>query len=35
MAFNLPIITTPIFGVKEQVVENQNALFYKPGNVIQ
>lgn len=33
MAFDLPIITTPVFGVKEQVVENENALFYKPGNI--
>jgi glycosyltransferase involved in cell wall biosynthesis len=32
MAFGLPIITTPVFGVLEQVVEGENALFYTPGN---
>lgn len=30
MAFGLPIITTPVFGVLEQVVEGENALFYPP-----
>lgn len=32
MAFGLPIITTPVFGVLEQVVEGKNALFYPPGD---
>jgi O-antigen biosynthesis protein len=32
MAFGLPIITTPVFGVREQVIEGENALFYPPGN---
>ena len=32
MAFGLPIITTPVFGVLEQVVEGENALFYPPCN---
>lgn len=32
MAFGLPVITTPVFGVVEQVVERENALFYQPGN---
>jgi glycosyltransferase involved in cell wall biosynthesis len=32
MAFGLPIITTPVFGVLEQVVEGQNALFYPSGD---
>lgn len=32
MAFGLPIITTPVFGVCEQVVEGENALFYPPGD---
>lgn len=32
MAFGLPIITTPVFGVREQVVEGDNALFYPPGD---
>lgn len=33
MLFQLPIITTPIFGIAEQVIENVNALFYPPGNI--
>ncbi|OQB56153.1 MAG: Chondroitin synthase [Deltaproteobacteria bacterium ADurb.Bin151] len=32
MAFNLPIITTPVFGIQEQVCQNVNALFYPPGD---
>jgi len=32
MAFNLPIITTPVFGIQEQVQEGVNALFYSPGD---
>jgi glycosyltransferase involved in cell wall biosynthesis len=32
MVFGLPIITTPVFGVLEQVVEGENALFYAPGD---
>ncbi len=32
MAFGLPIITTPVFGVLEQVIEKENALFYPSGN---
>ena len=32
MVFGLPIITTPVFGVREQVVEGENALFYSPGD---
>jgi glycosyltransferase involved in cell wall biosynthesis len=32
MAAGLPIITTPIFGVCEQVQENVNALFFQPGD---
>lgn len=35
MACGLPIITTPVFGVKEQVKEGINALFYEPGEVDQ
>ncbi len=31
MAYNLPIITTPVFGIPEQVRENVNALFYTPN----
>jgi glycosyltransferase involved in cell wall biosynthesis len=32
MTFGLPIIATPVFGVLEQVVEEENALFYPSGN---
>lgn len=30
MAFGLPIVTTPVFGIPEQVQEGVNALFYSP-----
>src|SRR5207249_4672091 len=33
MAAGLPIITTPVFGISEQVRESINALFYRPGDV--
>jgi glycosyltransferase involved in cell wall biosynthesis len=32
MAAGLPIITTPVFGIVEQVKENVSALFYPPGD---
>ncbi len=32
MTFGLPIVTTPVYGVVEQVVERENALFYQPGD---
>ncbi len=32
MAFSLPIITTPAFGIVEQVKERVNAIFYQPGD---
>ncbi|MFT3735728.1 MAG: glycosyltransferase family 4 protein [Rhodocyclaceae bacterium] len=32
MVFGLPIISTPVFGVLEQVVEGENAFFYSPGD---
>jgi glycosyltransferase involved in cell wall biosynthesis len=32
MAFGLPIITTPVFGIPEQVQNGVNALFYEPGD---
>lgn len=32
MAAGLPVITTPVFGIVEQVVEGVNALFYTPGD---
>lgn len=31
MAFGLPIVTTPVFGIKEQVFEGVNGLYYPPG----
>ena len=33
MAFGLPIVTTPVFGIREQVRERVNGLFYEPGDV--
>jgi glycosyltransferase involved in cell wall biosynthesis/GT2 family glycosyltransferase len=32
MAFDLPIVTTPVFGIQEQVQQGVNALFYPPGD---
>ena len=33
MACHLPIVTTPVHGVVEQVAEGENALFYQPGDI--
>ena len=33
MAAKLPIITTPVYGIAEQVKENESALFYSPRDV--
>lgn len=33
MAAQLPIITTPVFGISEQVKDQESALFYSPGDV--
>lgn len=33
MAFGLPIVTTPVFGIREQVREDVNGVFYEPGDV--
>jgi len=33
LAAQLPIITTPVNGIAEQVKENESALFYAPGDV--
>jgi glycosyltransferase involved in cell wall biosynthesis len=33
MAFGLPIVTTAVFGINEQVVPNVSALTYSPGDV--
>lgn len=35
MACGLPVITTPVFGVLEQVSKDENALFFEPGDVPQ
>jgi glycosyltransferase involved in cell wall biosynthesis len=35
MAFGLPLITTPVFGIREQVRDGVNGLFYEPGNIVQ
>jgi GT2 family glycosyltransferase len=32
MAYGLPIVTTPAFGITEQVRDGVNALFYPPGD---
>lgn len=32
MAYELPIITTPVYGIREQVRPGINGLFYDPGN---
>ncbi len=32
MAFGLPIVTTPVFGIREQVREGVNGVFYEPGD---
>jgi glycosyltransferase involved in cell wall biosynthesis len=32
MACGLPLVTTPVFGIREQVREGVNALFYQPGD---
>ena len=33
MAYGLPIVSTRVFGIAEQVAENVNALLYEPGDV--
>jgi hypothetical protein len=33
MAAGLPIITTPVFGIAEQVRDSINGLFYHPGDI--
>ena len=33
LAAGLPIVTTPVFGVREQVEEGRSALFFAPGDV--
>ena len=33
MAFALPIVTTPVFGISEQIVDKKTGLFFHPGDV--
>lgn len=33
MAFGLPIVSTPVFGIPEVVEEGVNAIFYNPGDI--
>ncbi len=35
MYFGLPIVTTDVFGVKEQVQDETSALFFRPGDVMK
>lgn len=35
MACGLPIITTPVFGIVEQVRPGRNAIFYQPGRITE
>jgi glycosyltransferase involved in cell wall biosynthesis len=35
MHFGLALITTPVFGIAEQVRGDVNGLFYQPGDVAQ
>jgi glycosyltransferase involved in cell wall biosynthesis len=35
MAIGLPIVTTPVYGIREQVREHENALFFEPGNIAE
>lgn len=35
LAFGLPIISTPVFGVVEQIPDVADAFFYPPGDVVQ
>ncbi|MCX5726647.1 MAG: glycosyltransferase [Candidatus Saganbacteria bacterium] len=33
MGFSLPIVTTPVFGISEQIENGKSGLFFRPGNV--
>ena len=35
MASSIPIVTTPVFGISEQLADGETALFYKPGDINQ
>ncbi|GAK54090.1 glycosyl transferase, group 1 [Candidatus Moduliflexus flocculans] len=34
MAFGLPIVTTPVFGIAEQIVDDTSGLFFQPGDIM-
>ena len=35
MSCSLPIVTTPVFGISEQVTDGESALLYNPGEIKQ
>jgi glycosyltransferase involved in cell wall biosynthesis len=35
MSCSLPIVTTPVFGISEQLTDSETALFYHPGKIKQ
>jgi glycosyltransferase involved in cell wall biosynthesis len=35
MSCSLPIVTTPVFGISEQLTDGETALFYNPGEIQQ
>jgi glycosyltransferase involved in cell wall biosynthesis len=35
MSCSLPIVTTPVFGISEQLTDGETALFYNPGEIGQ
>jgi glycosyltransferase involved in cell wall biosynthesis len=35
MSYSLPIVTTPVFGISEQLTDGETALFYNPGEIGQ
>jgi glycosyltransferase involved in cell wall biosynthesis len=35
MSCSLPVVTTPVFGISEQLTDGETALFYNPGDIMQ
>ena len=35
MSCSLPVVTTPVFGISEQLTDGETALFYNPGDMMQ
>lgn len=33
LAYELPIVSTPVYGIQEQIIEHVNCLFYAPGDL--